>query len=245
MRTEGIKRILGEGFGILHLQANGDCFYEAIVKGLAEGATCIKSLRSLVADALTEDIWLVYKSIGIATPGYEWTTHCESLLEAKKRISKNADESASASAVVWADVNAMETVAAALPCVILIYDEEGRYSSSKFVKIGVDVHQQDAEDKHVIMLCRSRREHFSLITFKSESGDAAAALLLRDLPLHVRRLFGVIAVPTLSPSSSSSSSSFSSSSSSPSFLSSASSNKKKNKSTTEVAKVKTKKAKKF
>ena len=193
MRQAALVELLGSSlFGLQVLEADGDCFYSAVSRGLDNGTTK-EALRDLVASSLTDEMFENYKAIAFMD-GYEWAGLCESLEDLQDMVRRSKK--------VWADENAINTISnGCLGVSILIIDEEGvegvggsgrrrarevSGQSSKFVKRG-----SFAEDDIVIMLCRSRRQHFNLVTF---SGGPNLGLA-RDLSEGIRGLFTLSSQP--------------------------------------------------
>ena len=195
MRQAALQELLGSSlFGLQVLEADGDCFYSAVSRGLDNGTTK-EALRDLVASSLTHEMFENYKAIAFMD-GYEWAGLCESLADLQDMVRRPKK--------VWADENAINAISNGCCGVsVLMIDEEGvegsggsgrrrardgsgSGQSSKFVKRG-----SFADDDIVIMVCRSRRQHFNLVTYSGVPNLGLA----RDLPQGIRGLFTLSSQP--------------------------------------------------
>ena len=189
MREAALAALLGSSaFGLRVMQADGDCLYSAISAGLGDGTTK-DALRDVVASSLTADVFDSYRAVS-CMPGYEWAAACATLEDARAQIRKPR--------LVWADENAIESLATSLGIALLIIDEEGVEAAgskrgsrgsgggggSKFVVRGA----QGPEDT-VIALVRSRRQHFNLVTHSGSPNLGP----LSALPPTLRAMFGMSA----------------------------------------------------
>jgi len=85
---------------------------------------------------------------------------------------------------VWADENALDAIAGNL-LRILILDEEGRDDGSKFVSRGFSATAEE-ERLPVILLTRTRRQHYNLVTW---GGLAVLATSQKEIPAEISRIF--------------------------------------------------------
>ena len=176
MRKEGLRRLLGGSslLDVLVLKADGDCFYEGVARALNDGTT-IAALRSLVADTVTQDMFESYKACSVVD-GFDWVIRCGDLHDLKLAIQESKR--------VWADENALSSVAGTLVR-LLILDEEGLVHASKYVNKGF-TEAAEADRLPIILLTRSRRQHYNAATW---SGSLVFATSVDELPPEIHQLF--------------------------------------------------------
>lgn len=167
MRSAGIRKFLGELFTVVTIKADGDCFYQSIAQAFSHTKT-VAGLREIVASAAVEDTLDLLRAINLAhISGYEWISKCDSLdaLRNMLRLCSGQDKTRPC---IWADDFAVLSVANALQLLILIFDEKCTDNCSKFVKIlpGDNI---VTFETNVVMLQRTRREHYNLLLYDSTS----------------------------------------------------------------------------
>jgi len=181
MREKALCDLLGPGFRIKVLPADGDCFYTAIARGLGDGTTN-ESLRDIVASSLTNEQLENYRAVSFMD-GYQWAASCDNLQQLQDQVRRPK--------TVWADETAISCLTSGvLGISLLILDEEGveggrkrgAGSGSKYIRIGSFRH-----DDVVILLTRSRRQHYNLVTYFG-SGDSNLGHP-STLPDSIKRLF--------------------------------------------------------
>lgn len=180
MRGEQVRRSLNRDadFDVVTIKADGDCLYDCVARALGEGVT-ITYLRDFVADGVSQEMFERYKAVS-CMPGYEWVIRMNDLEELKAAIREPR--------TVWADENALEVIGASL-CRLLVLDDEGLIHESKYVKVG----DFRADDLPIVLVNRTRRQHFNLVTHRGCCSLGASIALL---PQAIHDLFLSVPPPS-------------------------------------------------
>jgi hypothetical protein len=186
MRPQALATALGapeRAFELRSVPASGDCFYDAMhlslpASGRPEVLADAGAMRDTVAESITEEIlglMRMYAEAGVE--GYEWHHRAPVTLEEVRTFAKRRGREAGAGQCVWADEHALQVIASLADVRILIYDEQAQArgsrsgrargessgaADSRFVSVG------DQSAGRVVMLHRSRRQHFSPIFLDSK-----------------------------------------------------------------------------
>ena len=141
-RSGQIQLVLGEDFSVHHIHPNGDCFYEAVAYALSTdepdagaGAnedeessptptTCTTTLRSIVANSLTEETMELFRmthEAGIG--GFEFMRKMTDL-DALKEKHLVSGKDTGPGACIWANDFCIQTIATHLRVCLHIMDEE-------------------------------------------------------------------------------------------------------------------------
>lgn len=171
-----LRRLLGGSslLDVLVLKADGDCFYDGISRALDDGTTT-SALRSLVAETITQEMFETYKACSVVD-GFEWVNLCNSLDDLRRAIQEPKK--------VWADESALSAVSETLVR-LLILDEEGLIHVSKYVNKGF-TEAAEADHLPILLLTRSRRQHYNIATW---NGSLVFAASVAELPPEIHRLF--------------------------------------------------------
>jgi hypothetical protein len=175
-RAPRLRRLLiDSSVGIVAIQADGDCFYRVIAKALGEGQTTM-SLRDIVAAALTMEELVFYKVLH-NVPGYSECAQCTTLEELKSLIATPCR--------IWADQFAIETLAKHFHIRLFIVDDGAQKDKFVIVNAGGQHSEQHADDA-VVLLHRTRRQHYNLITVEGRMKSE-----LQQMKQATLSLFGV------------------------------------------------------
>ena len=175
MRGEQVRRSLNRdtAFEVVAIKADGDCLYDCVARCLGAGTT-VTDLRDFVAGGISEETYERYKAVSCMS-GYEWVTRMESIDELKAAVREPR--------TVWADEHALEMIGASL-CRLLILDDEGLVHESKYAKVGN--FDETGENLPILLVNRTRRQHFNLVTYK---GSATLGSSVALLPQTIQDLF--------------------------------------------------------
>jgi hypothetical protein len=155
---------------VIAIEADGNCLYAAISKALPVN----DDLRSVVAKAISIKELEFYQMLTHAgVPGYEVCAACSSIEELRALIRQPK--------LVWADQFAMETLQTALKIRLWVIDDGAK--RDKYVCVGGSK-TSVAEDQTIVLLHRTRRQHYNLVTIKGK-----AALKLSDMSSETLLLF--------------------------------------------------------
>ena len=193
-RAPRLRRLLrDERFEVLAVPADGDCFYTCCAKASTLGprALCGESVQNLVCDfrdivasAVTEDTLEFYRIASASgMRGYSECASCDNLDGLRSVIRKPK--------LVWADEFAVRRISEHLGVVILIVDDQARSLESKFVVL----RNTEQEPCSVLILARTRRQHYNLVTL-----NGAGILQTSDLKQKTLSLFRLDPKQTKQPS---------------------------------------------
>ena len=150
----------------------------------------VETLRNYVADALTEDQLQMFRLADSAgCNGFEFTRVAQgdqnqnfTLEHIRARLLRTGKQVGS-EYCVWADEWAINVIANKLGITMLIFDEQAK--GNKFLvmpPIGISDSNLSSSSRKVMMLQRTRREHFNLIQF-----DGQGLVSLGSLPQTIRQ----------------------------------------------------------
>lgn len=180
MRTGSLQKVFGPEITVHVAQADGDCFYSCVSwsVGLSKD-----EIRAIVASGLTEDHFEAYEvAYNCGVPGFGFMKAISTLEALRERISLPKK--------VWADENSLEIVAQKV-AYLLIYNAEAKDGSDRFLHFG----QFENPDMPVILLARTRREHYNMISFNGANSKHSAAPKFAKIPESILSLFGIEAPP--------------------------------------------------
>lgn len=163
-RTATLRKVLGEDWTLQFVPADGDCFFAGVSKALG-GEPTTQQLRDDVADACDDDTLDSLRATRAAgLPEYDYIDDCDDLDALRDRLRVPGGKAR----CIWADDFAIRTIAA-IQCVgIAILDESAR-GAGRFVAIGAGAAQ-------VIVLQRTRRQHYNLVVRRDQTTFAPAAI---------------------------------------------------------------------
>lgn len=165
MRENALAKLLNiskDQISIFVAKADGDCLYACISK-VIDNVT-INEMRNIVANNLTQEIYDTYKAICEFSDELIWIRRCKCLEDAKEllRIQK----------LVWADEFAIKTIIESFDITLFVINEGNRESSTSYDRIGFgSIH---------IILNRTRRSHYNLITFTPNINDEERMLIYNE-----------------------------------------------------------------
>ena len=228
-RSSALKGIFhSDEFTIRSIPANGDCLFTAIAMALIQSQDTddvnmnaslqsrVKSLRCIVADSMTEDIFDTYKCIAMSgCTDYSWVLKCSSLEEVKSKVLISGFD-VGASKCIYADDFALQSLSTKLNMSFLVYNsdlrgrsvskkrkqcednniksanndvdslinarttEEIEEISSRCVKI---LPQSSTHSSSILMLFRTRREHYNVIEYMGSIAHKDISALPDDVRL--------------------------------------------------------------
>ena len=161
------------------MPADGDCFYTAMAQALEalgsplltedESEVTVRVLRERVSARVevdTVDIFKIAYDAGIA--GFEFMRRCRDLETVRRRMAKTSQD-VCAGYVVWANDFEIRTMATLARCAILIWDLEAQFNC--FLYVEPEHLGQRVEPLRYVMLQRTKRQHYNLITHESRLID--------------------------------------------------------------------------
>ena len=200
-------------FEMRSVEPTGDCFYDCLNLQLPQSGRPLSlvdggTMRDTVADAIDEDMHQHWRMLAMAgVEGFEWLRHHRAPhdLSEVRAFAKRRGKSAGAGQCLWADEFALETIAGLAGVRLLIFDEQARSSGSRSGR------RRDAADNsadsrflavgpqstRVVMLHRSRRQHYSPIFL-----DGRGVVEVSELPATTRSLWPALITGTIMAASS-------------------------------------------
>mmetsp|Transcript_13278 Transcript_13278/g.43260 ORF Transcript_13278/g.43260 Transcript_13278/m.43260 type:complete len:264 (-) Transcript_13278:84-875(-) len=160
-----VQTVLGsEKFSVDVVPADGDCFYTAMSHALSDrDVITVRTLRERVSQAVDGETLACFKvayDAGVA--GFEFMRRCKDLPSVRARLAKTSED-VGVGQCVWANDFEIRTTATLSRCAILIWDMEARQQKNAFLYF----QPESSAPVRFVMLQRTRREHYNLITFES------------------------------------------------------------------------------
>ena len=198
MRDDALCRLLQAPgrFKLGSVMPSGDCFYDCVhellplddrLPMLADAG----AMRDLVAESLTDEIFALYQMYAAAgVEDFAWLNghHAPQTLEELRAFAKKRGHDCGAGHCLWADDYAINKICELADIVVLIIDEQapasGSRSGRKRQRGGDDEGRPDSRfvmvgepsAARVVILHRSRRQHFSPVRFDGGGACAPSAL---------------------------------------------------------------------
>ena len=152
---------------LISIAADGDCFYKAIATALGDPHT-VSSLRALVSSKLSDDQFSMFQlAYDAQVAGYEFMRRVRSL-EALKSLFLVEGTDGGGGHCVWAEGFGVQTVVDEVGVILCVVDEEARAREDRFVVMRPEGGEEVGKGG-VIVLQRTRRSHYNLIT---DGGEA-------------------------------------------------------------------------
>ena len=198
MRDDALGRLLQAPgrFKLGSVIASGDCFYDCChlllppddrLPMLADAG----AMRDLVADSITDEIFALYQmfaAAGVEDFAFMNGHHAPTSLAELREFARRRGRDSGAGHCLWADDFAINKICELANVAVLIIDEQapasGSRSGRKRQRGGDDESRPDSRfvmvgepsAAHVVILHRSRRQHFSPVRFDGGGACAPSAL---------------------------------------------------------------------
>ena len=198
MRDDALCRLLQAPgrFRLGSVTPSGDCFYDCIhmllpPDGRHPTLVDAGAMRDVVAESINDEIFDLYQMYAAAgVEDFAWMNghHAPKTLAELREYARKRGGECGAGQCLWADDFAISTIACLANITVLIIDEQapasGSRSGRKRQRGGDDDGRPDSRfvmvgepsAARVVMLHRSRRQHFSPIRFDGGGACAPSAL---------------------------------------------------------------------
>mmetsp|Transcript_27254 Transcript_27254/g.59529 ORF Transcript_27254/g.59529 Transcript_27254/m.59529 type:complete len:338 (-) Transcript_27254:101-1114(-) len=157
---------------------------------VAEGISVVATLRKAVASCTTSETFEMFQMYWTAgLDDYGFMRRCRDVESLKSRMCVCGKDSG-AGTCIWANEFEISTLSRLLRVAVLVLDMQAK-SHSRYIAIGICDNQAAPEPgeespSHVVVLQRTRRQHYNLILF-----EGRGLLALNEVPARVRDLWRI------------------------------------------------------
>lgn len=194
--TNWIKQYtLDEGYEIINITGNGDCFFKAVEKAFAfEGSkVSVKSLRKFISNHMTEDIFKVYKTLWIDV---ERERNGEMMMRLMFMQSVHTLDQLKQIVLTprfWANETAISILEKGLKLKFILFSEP-KYRKKQFPCIETAEIIDDELDPLWYILLRWTGGHYDLVTYNNISRlrkeQIPDTLMLDLIPIFKKKVVG-------------------------------------------------------